>query len=103
MRNKKVQGLDRKIRELNSKYDKSERQSKEQQKLLSEQKQECSSYIKEIEEIGKELEELQNQNARILQQLSEKDDCNNRLIKDVYPSPYYLLREIKSLNYLNSA
>jgi E3 ubiquitin-protein ligase BRE1 len=64
-------------------------------KALDNSKKESAGYMAEIELIAKEFESMQEQNARLVLQLSEKDDANTKLMSERIKSEQqqHLLRE----------
>jgi len=46
------------------------------------QKEESDAYLGEIDEISKELDQVQAQNVRLVEQKSDKDESNQRLMKE---------------------
>ncbi|KAJ7565730.1 hypothetical protein O6H91_02G072500 [Diphasiastrum complanatum] len=60
----------------------SERISLELNETLEAKNDEGEAYIVEIETIGQAYEDMQAQNQRLLQQLSERDDYNTKLVSD---------------------
>jgi len=69
-------------KELTIKLAKADKTIKELKSALDSQKLEAEGYLSEIEVIGKAFEEQQEQNARLLQQLSEKEDTLTKLMAE---------------------
>ncbi len=63
---------------------KAERAVKDLQRALETAKRDSAGYFAEIEVIAKEFESAQEQNSRLLAQLSEKDDTTTKLMSEVY-------------------
>jgi len=61
----------------------SERAIQDLKKALENEKREGEMLLQEMAAISKSFEELQEQNSRLLQQLSEKDDSSTKLLSEV--------------------
>eukprot|EP01018_Ginkgo_biloba_P001761 Gb_15023 [translate_table: standard] len=70
------------IAELRQKLDASERDVLELTEALKAKNEEGEAYIAEIETIGQAYEDMQTQNQRLLQQITERDDYNIKLVSE---------------------
>ncbi|KAJ4724084.1 E3 ubiquitin protein ligase [Melia azedarach] len=70
------------IAELRAKLDASERDVIELKEAIKSKDQEAEAYISEIETIGQAYEDMQTQNQHLLQQVTERDDHNIKLVSE---------------------
>ncbi|XP_047325610.1 E3 ubiquitin-protein ligase BRE1-like 2 [Impatiens glandulifera] len=70
------------IADLRAKLDASDRDILELRETLKIKDGEAESYISEIETIGQAFEDMQTQNNRLLQQVTERDDYNIKLVSE---------------------
>ncbi|KAI4304847.1 hypothetical protein MLD38_040310 [Melastoma candidum] len=70
------------IEELQAKLDASEREVAELDEAVKLKDAEAETYISEIETIGQAYEDMQTQNQHLLQQVTERDDYNIKLVSD---------------------
>lgn len=70
------------LEELRAKVDVAERDVLELKEAIRIKEAEGNSYISEIETIGQAYEDMQTQNQHLLQQLSDRDDFNIKLVSD---------------------
>ncbi|GAV81523.1 zf-C3HC4_3 domain-containing protein [Cephalotus follicularis] len=70
------------IAELRTKLDASERDVWELTEAIKSKDREAEAYISEIETIGQAYEDMQTQNQHLLQQVTERDDCNIKLVSE---------------------
>ncbi|XP_056175934.1 E3 ubiquitin-protein ligase BRE1-like 2 isoform X3 [Syzygium oleosum] len=70
------------IAELRAKLDASERDASELAEAIKIKDAEAEAYISEIETIGQAYEDMQTQNQHLLQQVTERDDYNIKLVSD---------------------
>ncbi|XP_015581901.2 E3 ubiquitin-protein ligase BRE1-like 2 isoform X1 [Ricinus communis] len=70
------------IAELRAKLDASERDVWELTEAIKSKDREAEAYISEIETIGQAYEDLQTQNQHLLQQVTERDDYNIKLVSE---------------------
>ncbi|KAF8010452.1 hypothetical protein BT93_J1170 [Corymbia citriodora subsp. variegata] len=70
------------IAELRAKLDASERDVSELAEAIKIKDAEAEAYISEIETIGQAYEDMQTQNQHLLQQVTERDDYNIKLVSD---------------------
>ncbi|XWS52410.1 hypothetical protein CRYUN_Cryun11dG0068200 [Craigia yunnanensis] len=70
------------IAELRAKLDTSERDVLELTEAIKNKDQESETYISEIETIGQAYEDMQTQNQHLLQQMTERDDYNIKLVSE---------------------
>ncbi|KAI5061234.1 hypothetical protein GOP47_0023739 [Adiantum capillus-veneris] len=68
------------IAELRQRIDASDRDAHDANEVLRMKSEEGDVYLTEIETIGQAYEDMQTQNQRLLQQISERDDYNLKLI-----------------------
>lgn len=68
------------IAELRQRIDASDRDAHDASEVLRMKSEEGDVYLAEIETIGQAYEDMQTQNQRLLQQISERDDYNIKLI-----------------------
>ncbi|MCO5583634.1 hypothetical protein L7F22_037547 [Adiantum nelumboides] len=68
------------IAELRQRIDASDRDAHDASEVLRMKSEEGDVYLTEIETIGQAYEDMQTQNQRLLQQISERDDYNLKLI-----------------------
>eukprot|EP00250_Pteridium_aquilinum_P020691 c24909_g1_i1 orf=473-2089(-) len=68
------------IAELRQRIDLSDRDAQDASDVLRMKSEEGDVYLAEIETIGQAYEDMQTQNQRLLQQISERDDYNLKLI-----------------------
>ncbi|KAJ9153358.1 hypothetical protein P3X46_026806 [Hevea brasiliensis] len=70
------------IVELRAKLDTSERDVWELTEAIKSKDREAEAYISEIETIGQAYEDMQTQNQHLLQQVTERDDYNIKLVSE---------------------
>ncbi|TQD93945.1 hypothetical protein C1H46_020449 [Malus baccata] len=70
------------ITELSAKLDASERDVMELTEAIGIKDKEAEAYISEIETIGQAYEDMQMQNQHLLQQVTERDDYNIKLVSE---------------------
>ncbi|KAF5447978.1 hypothetical protein F2P56_033487 [Juglans regia] len=70
------------IADLRAKLDASERDVLELTEAIRSKDGEAEAYISEIETIGQAYEDMQTQNQHLLQQLTERDDYNIKLVSE---------------------
>ncbi|XP_062215356.1 E3 ubiquitin-protein ligase BRE1-like 2 isoform X4 [Phragmites australis] len=70
------------LEELRAKVDASERDVLELKEAIRIKEAEGDAYISEIETIGQAYEDMQTQNQHLLQQLTDRDDFNIKLVSD---------------------
>ncbi|XVF04582.1 hypothetical protein REPUB_Repub05bG0096400 [Reevesia pubescens] len=70
------------IAELRAKLDASERDVLELTEAIKSKDRESETYISEIETIGQAYEDMQTQNQHLLQQMTERDDYNIKLVSE---------------------
>ncbi|XVF69769.1 hypothetical protein PTKIN_Ptkin11bG0108500 [Pterospermum kingtungense] len=70
------------IAELRANLDASERDVLELTEAIKNKDLESESYISEIETIGQAFEDMQTQNQHLLQQMTERDDYNIKLVSE---------------------
>ncbi|GLT39461.1 hypothetical protein SLA2020_136500 [Shorea laevis] len=70
------------IAELRAKLDASERDVFELTEAIKIKDKEAETYISEIETIGQAYEDMQTQNQHLLQQMTERDDYNIKLVSE---------------------
>ncbi|KAL0459891.1 UNVERIFIED_CONTAM: E3 ubiquitin-protein ligase BRE1-like 2 [Sesamum latifolium] len=70
------------ITELRTELDASDRDVLELKEAINIKEGEAESYISEIETIGQAYEDMQTQNQRLLQQVTERDEYNIKLVSD---------------------
>ncbi|KAK4440456.1 E3 ubiquitin-protein ligase BRE1-like 2 [Sesamum alatum] len=70
------------IAELRTELDASDRDVLELKEAINIKEGEAESYISEIETIGQAYEDMQTQNQRLLQQVTERDEYNIKLVSD---------------------
>ncbi|XP_021277938.1 E3 ubiquitin-protein ligase BRE1-like 2 isoform X1 [Herrania umbratica] len=70
------------IAELRAKLDASERDVLELKEAIKSKDRESEAYISEIETIGQAYEDMQTQNQHLLQQMTERDDYNIKLVSE---------------------
>ncbi|KAK6272782.1 hypothetical protein POUND7_009865 [Theobroma cacao] len=70
------------IAELRAKLDASERDVLELKEAIKSKDLESEAYISEIETIGQAYEDMQTQNQHLLQQMTERDDYNIKLVSE---------------------
>ncbi|KAL6593689.1 hypothetical protein ACP70R_048590 [Stipagrostis hirtigluma subsp. patula] len=70
------------LEELRAKVDASERNVMELKEAIRIKEAEGDAYISEIETIGQAYEDMQTQNQHLLQQLTDRDDFNIKLVSD---------------------
>ncbi|KAJ7545345.1 hypothetical protein O6H91_09G116100 [Diphasiastrum complanatum] len=70
------------IADLRQRLDASQRMALELNETLKAKNEEGDAYITEIETIGQAYEDMQMQNQRLLQQISERDEYNTKLVSD---------------------
>ncbi|GLU19552.1 hypothetical protein SLE2022_357980 [Rubroshorea leprosula] len=70
------------IAELRAKLDASERDVFELTEAIKIKDKEAETYISEIETIGQAYEDMQTQNQNLLQQMTERDDYNIKLVSE---------------------
>ncbi|KAK3134818.1 hypothetical protein QOZ80_5BG0411100 [Eleusine coracana subsp. coracana] len=70
------------LEELRAKVDVAERDVLELEEAIKIKEAEGNAYISEIETIGQAYEDMQTQNQHLLQQLSDRDDFNIKLVSD---------------------
>eukprot|EP01018_Ginkgo_biloba_P005014 Gb_28646 [translate_table: standard] len=70
------------IANLRERLDASERDILELTEALKAKNEEGEAYISEIETIGQAYEDMQTQNQRLLQQVTERDDYNIKLVSE---------------------
>ncbi|KAK3204941.1 hypothetical protein Dsin_018987 [Dipteronia sinensis] len=70
------------IAELRAKLDTSERDVIELREAIKSKEREAEAYIIEIETIGNAYEDMQAQNQHLLQQVTERDDYNIKLVSE---------------------
>lgn len=80
--NTKLKSLLEKLQEDSRKLEESERVVSDLKSQCESQEQEIQALASEIEVIGGHFEEMQEQNARLLQQLGEKEDILSKLMSD---------------------
>ncbi|KAH7315051.1 hypothetical protein KP509_21G031900 [Ceratopteris richardii] len=68
------------IAELRQRIDASDRDAQDASEVLRMKSEEGDAYLTEIETIGQAYEDMQTQNQRLLQQISDRDDYNLKLI-----------------------
>ena len=68
---------------LTTKLELREKELKEIKESLKSQEEESEAYLTEIEDISKELDETQEQNSRLLVQISDKESNNQQLMREV--------------------
>lgn len=77
------------IAELRQKLDASDRDAIESKEVLKMKSEEGEVYLAEIETIGQAYEDMQTQNQRLLQQISERDDYNLKLISESFKAKQF--------------
>jgi len=80
---KSISDLEQSIQKLNEQLTCRQTELEEAKSAIDTQKQESEAYLIEIDEISKELDEAQEQNVRLLEQVSDKDNTSQRLMKEV--------------------
>ncbi|KAK4755918.1 hypothetical protein SAY87_009675 [Trapa incisa] len=70
------------IADLRDKLDSSEREVSELVEAIKMKDAEAETYISEMETIGQAYEDMQMQNQHLLQQMTERDDYNIKLVSD---------------------
>ncbi|KAL8151108.1 hypothetical protein V2J09_020916 [Rumex salicifolius] len=70
------------IADLRNKLDSTERSVQEIREAIKIKDIEAEAYISEIETIGQAYEDMQAQNQRLLQQMTERDDYNIKLVSE---------------------
>ncbi|MBA0610546.1 hypothetical protein Godav_011373 [Gossypium davidsonii] len=70
------------IADLRAKLDASERDVLELTEAIKSKDRESETYISEIETIGQAYEDMQTQNQHLLQQMTERDDYNIKLVSE---------------------
>ncbi|KAM1392134.1 hypothetical protein ACFX2I_019754 [Malus domestica] len=70
------------ITEFSAKHDASERDVMELTAAIGIKDKEAEAYISEIETIGQAYEDMQTQNQHLLQQVTERDDYNIKLVSE---------------------
>ncbi|XP_059429863.1 E3 ubiquitin-protein ligase BRE1-like 2 isoform X2 [Corylus avellana] len=88
------------IADLRAKLDASERDVLELTEAIRSKDGEAEQYISEIETIGQAYEDMQMQNQHLLQQVTERDDYNIKLVSESVKTKQahsYLLSEKQSL------
>ncbi|CAN1756681.1 E3 ubiquitin-protein ligase BRE1-like 2 [Linum perenne] len=70
------------IVELRAKLDASERDVMELKEAIASKDRDAEAFISEIETIGQAYEDMQTQNQHLLQQVTERDDYNIKLVSD---------------------
>eukprot|EP00249_Psilotum_nudum_P020098 c27565_g1_i1 orf=1014-3680(-) len=78
----KLAAAEAEIAELRQRIDASERDVLELNEALRTRSEEGDAYLTEIETIGQAYEDMQTQNQRLLQQISERDDYNMKLVSE---------------------
>jgi len=79
---KSIGDLEQSIQKLNEQLNSRQNELEEAKSAIDTQKQESEAYLIEIDEISKELDEAQEQNVRLLEQVSDKDNTSQRLMKE---------------------
>uniref|UniRef100_A0A7N0VA89 E3 ubiquitin protein ligase n=1 Tax=Kalanchoe fedtschenkoi TaxID=63787 RepID=A0A7N0VA89_KALFE len=69
-----------KIADMRQKWEAVKRDIRDQSDVLKYKKEENESYISEIESIGQAYDDMQTQNQQLLQQITERDDYNIKLV-----------------------
>ncbi|CAN0919586.1 E3 ubiquitin-protein ligase BRE1-like 2, partial [Linum grandiflorum] len=70
------------IVELRAKLDASDRDVMELKEAIASKDRDAEAFISEIETIGQAYEDMQTQNQHLLQQVTERDDYNIKLVSD---------------------
>uniref|UniRef100_A0A803LI99 E3 ubiquitin protein ligase n=1 Tax=Chenopodium quinoa TaxID=63459 RepID=A0A803LI99_CHEQI len=68
------------IADLREKFESSERDKSKLSNALKSKHEENEAYLSEIETIGQAYDDMQNQNQHLLQQITERDDYNIKLV-----------------------
>ncbi|XP_077236568.1 E3 ubiquitin-protein ligase BRE1-like 1 [Tasmannia lanceolata] len=68
------------IADLRQKYEASGRDITKLSEVLKSKHEEGEAYLSEIESIGQAYDDMQTQNQHLLQQITERDDCNIKLV-----------------------
>ncbi|XP_058209785.1 E3 ubiquitin-protein ligase BRE1-like 2 [Rhododendron vialii] len=88
------------ITDLRAKLDASDRDALELKESLKIKEGESEAYISEIETIGQAYEDMQTQNQHLLQQVTERDDYNIKLVSEsvkIKQAQSFLLSEKQAL------
>ncbi|GLT71354.1 hypothetical protein SLA2020_433820 [Shorea laevis] len=78
----RLSGAEAEIAELSANLDASERDVFDLTEAIKSKDKEAETYISEIETIGQAYEDMQTQNQHLLQQMTERDDYNIKLVSE---------------------
>lgn len=80
MSQQRLAAAEAKIADLRQKRKTSKRDVSRLSEVLKSKNEENEAYLSEIETIGQAYDDMQNQNQQLLQQITERDDYNNKLV-----------------------
>nr|GMD77663.1 E3 ubiquitin-protein ligase BRE1-like 1 [Ipomoea batatas] len=78
----KLAATEAEIAELRQKLEVSKREQSRLSEALKSKHEETEAYLSEIETIGQAYDDMQNQNQQLLQQITERDDYNIKLVME---------------------